>query len=137
MIDIESAIFSPVAVDFDAAYPDGARYGEPVETPAKFPTLSLYVSDKFYSGHTGLNSSRIVIDVDVYSNLTSGAKQQCKAIMALVENRLMSFGPWEPVLCNPLKNAEQRIFRMKARYRGTAVQESDVDGNITVRIYRK
>ena len=57
--------------------------------------------------------------------------------MSLVENALMSFGAWEQVFCNPIKNADQRIFRMKARYRGTAVQESDDNGDFLVRIYRK
>lgn len=137
LIDIEAAIFSPVAADFIAAYPNGSRYGEPTENPAKFPCLNLYESDVFFSGHVGLDSKRVVIDVDVFSNLVSGAKQECKAIMEIVEDRLMSFGSWEQVFCNQLKNADSRIFRMKARYRGTAVQESDVDGNIAVRIYRK
>lgn len=137
LIDIESSIFSPIAEEFSTQYPNGSRYGEPTEIPAKFPCLVLYESDKFYSGHTNLDSARIVIDVDVFSNLTSGAKQQCKEIMEFVETRLMSFGLWEPVFCNQIKNAEARIFRMKARYRVTAVQEQEVNGIITVRLYRK
>ena len=75
--------------------------------------------------------------VEVYSNLVSGAKQQCKEIMQLVDQTLMSFGTWDLVFCNQIKNADERIFRLRARYRGTAVQESVQDGNITVRIYRK
>lgn len=137
LIDIEAAIFSSVAADFSAQYPEGTRYGEPTETPAKFPCLVLYEADKFFSGYAELDAKRIVIDVDVYSNLTSGAKQQCKAIMELVEKRLMSFGAWEQMFCNQIKNTDTRIFRMKARYRGTAVQEQNTDGNISVRIYRK
>ncbi len=136
MVDIESFIFDPVAEDFSAAYPEGSRYGEPNDAPAKFPALILYEADEFYAGYTNLDAKRIVIDVDVYSTLQSGAKQQCKAIMALVENRLMSIGPFEQLFCNQIRNADQRIFRMKARYRCTAVQEQETDGDITVRIYR-
>lgn len=137
MVDIESSIFAQVAKAFSASYPNGVRYSELTEAPAQFPALILYISDAYFSGYVGLDSKRIVVDVDIFSNLTSGAKQECKKIMSLVENALMSFGAWEQVFCNPIKNADQRIFRMKARYRGTAVQESDDNGNFLVRIYRK
>lgn len=130
-------IFDHVATAFTASYPDGARYSEPVETPARFPALILYQEDKADSGYINLDANKIVLLVEVYSNLVSGAKQQCKEIMQLVDQTLMSFGTWDLVFCNQIKNADERIFRLRARYRGTAVQESVQDGNITVRIYRK
>ncbi len=136
MVDIESALFTQIADDFAETYPDGSRYNEPMETPASFPALVVYQADRFYSGYTGLNSSRVVIDVDVFSNLTVGAKQQCKDITELVEERLGNVGTWETVFCNQIRNADQRIFRVKARYRGTAVQETNEDDTVTVRIYR-
>ncbi len=136
MIDIESALFTPIAEDFSETYPNGSRYNEPMETPASFPALVMYQADRFYSGYTGLNSSRVVIDVDVFSNLTAGAKQQCKDIIELVEERLGSIGAWETVFCNQIRNADQRIFRVKARYRGTAVEETNEDDTVTVRIYK-
>lgn len=135
MIDIESAIFDPVATAFSAAYPHGARYSEPVETSVAFPTLILYQEDRADSGYINLDSNKIVLCVEAYSDLTSGAKQQCKEIIALVEETLFAMGPWELVFCNPLKNADERIYRIRARYRCVAVREPDVDGNISVRLY--
>ena len=137
LTDIESAVFSPISQDFRAAYPNGSCYGEITEAPANFPALIIYEADRASTEYTGLDAERLVFDVDVYSNLTSGAKQECKDIIGIVENRLMSFGKWELVFCEQLKNADQRIFRMKARYRCTAVQEEDTDGNVVVRIYRR
>lgn len=130
-------IFDQVATAFTASYPDGVRYSEPVEISARFPALILYQEDKADSGYINLDANKIVLLVEVYSNLVSGAKQQCKEIMQLVDQTLMSFGTWDLVFCNQIKNADERIFRLRARYRGTAVQESVQDGNITVRIYRK
>ena len=137
MVDIESTIFNQIANAYSSEFPNGSRYGEPTEAPAKFPALVVYEADRMFSGYSELDSNRIVIDVDVYSNLVNGAKQECKAIMDLVENTMMSFGKWELVFCNQFRNADQRIYRMKARYRGTAVQETNDDGNIAVRIYRR
>lgn len=137
MVDIESSIFDQVAEDFSAAYPNGSRYGEPTDTPAKFPALVIYEADEYDAGYTDLDAKRVVIDVDVYSDRTSGAKQECKAIMELVEKRLMSIGPFKQMFCNQIRNVDQRIFRMKSRFRCTAVQEKEIDGNVTVRIYKK
>lgn len=137
LVDIESSLFSPIAKAFDAAWPNGSRASEPTESPAQFPFFALYEADRFYAGYSGLDAKRLVVDVDVYSNLVSGAKQQCREIMAMVEEMLQETGPWEQVFCNPIKNAETGIFRMKARYRATAVQESQTDGTTTVRVYRK
>lgn len=133
MVDIESTIFNQVANAYSAAYPHGSRYGEPNDSPAKFPSLMIYEADSMYSGHSQLDSRRILLDVDIYSNLVSGAKQECKDIMKIVDDELMSIGKFELVFCNQLRNADNRIYRMKARYRATAVQETQD----TVRIYRR
>ena len=137
MIDIENAIFDAVATAFDAAFPNGSRYSEAVETPARFPALILYQEDKISSGYTNLDSARITLAVDVYSNLTAGGKQECKSILELVHNTLMGFGAWELVLSNQIRNADERIYRMRARYRGIAVQEEESESSVTVRIYSR
>lgn len=137
MIDIESAIFDRIAREFDDHFPKGSRYDEPVTTPASFPCMQVYESDFAWSGYAGLDGNRIVMDVDVYSNLTSGAKRQCKEMLALAEDVLLSFGAWERVFTEPIANIDDRIYRMKARYRAVAVQESDEDSEYYVRIYRR
>ena len=83
MVDIENAIFNQVATAYDASFPNGSRYSEAVETPANFPALILYQEDKASSGYTNLPADKITLAVEVYSNLVSGGKQQCKSIMEL------------------------------------------------------
>ena len=121
MIDIESTVFNQVADAFDAVYPNGSRYGEAVTSPPKFPCLTLEMTDNYtYQG--SLDASRtehdawVVFDVNVYSNLTRGAKQQCKAIMELVDTQLQGLN-FVRLYCNPGKNADKKYTRMTARYR--------------------
>ena len=64
----------------------------------------------------------VVFEVNVYSNLTSGAKQQCKDIMELVDQQLQGLN-FVRLFCNPGKNADKKYFRMTARYRAV-VSES-------------
>lgn len=137
MIDIEFAVVSRVFEAFKEAYPSGSYSSEPnTDTAPAFPHLNMMEMDNtFYS--PVLESAEVVFDVNVYSNKTSGSKQECKAVMALVDETMNSFGAWERVFCNQTKNADSRIYRMTARYRGIPVLESTDEDTVQFRIYRR
>ena len=121
MIDVESTVFAAVAVAFTAAYPIGSRYGEPVDVPAKFPCLTL-VEDDNATYERSLDTAMtehhatVMYTVNVYSNKASGAKQECKAIMELVDREMQRMG-FTRLFCNQTRNADTKIYRMTARYR--------------------
>lgn len=133
MIDVENAIFSRVATSFTAAYPGGSRYGEPVDTPAQLPCLTLVEIDNATyqrSQDTDLmeHHATATYEANAYSNKTSGAKQECKAIMALVDREMQQMG-FTRLFCNQTKNMDSKIYRMTARYRGVIGEDH--------RIYRR
>ena len=133
MIDAEAKIFSTVAAAFTSAYPTGSRYGEPVDTPAKFPCLTLVeIDNATYQRSQDTNPTEhhatIVYETNAYSNKTSGAKQECKAIMTLVDEQMQRMG-FTRLFCNQTKNLDSKIYRMTARYRGVISEE--------YRIYRR
>lgn len=133
MIDCESFIFFRVATAFTAAYPTGSRYGEPVDTPAKFPCLTLVEIDnatyeKSLDAQPAEHHATVTYEANAYSNRTSGAKQECKAIMALVDVEMQKMG-FTRLLCNQVKNMDSKIYRMTARYRGVISED--------LRIYRR
>ena len=133
MIDAEAKVFSTVAAAFTAAYPTGSRYGEPVDTPAKFPCLTLVEIDnatyeRSQDADLTEHHATIVYEVNAYSNKTSGAKQECKAIMALVDTEMQKMG-FTRLFCNQTKNLDNKIYRMTARYRGVISED--------YRIYRR
>ena len=112
---------------FSSAYPDGSRYGEPVDAPAKFPCLTLVEDDNATyekSQDTDLTEhhATVMYTVNCYSNKTSGAKQECKAIMALVDEQMQQMG-FTRLFCNQIKNADTKIYRMTARYRGVVSED--------------
>lgn len=133
MIDVEAAVFNRVAEKFDIAYPNGTRVSEPIDAPASFPCMSLVEADN--ATYTGsLDSAMtehdawLMYELNVYSNLASGAKQQCKEIIALLDNELLAMG-FTRTFCHQTKNADTKIYRMTARYRAVISEE--------LRIYRK
>lgn len=133
MIDVESTVFSKVAAAFTAAYPSGSRYGEAVDTPAKFPCLTLVEIDNATYGKSQdadltEHHATVTYEANAYSNKTSGAKQECKAIMALVDKQMQQMG-FTRLFCNQTKNLDRKIYRMTARYRGVIGED--------YRIYRR
>ena len=133
MIDVEAAVFNRVAEKFDISYPNGTRVSEPIDAPASFPCMSLVEADN--ATYTGsLDSAMtehdawLMYELNVYSNLASGAKQQCKEIIALVDDDLLALG-FTRTFCHQTKNADTKIYRMTARYRAVISEE--------LRIYRK
>lgn len=133
MIDIESTVFSRVAAAYTAQFPDGSRYGEPNDTPAKFPCMTLVEDDnatyeRSMDADMREHHATVMYTVNSFSNKVSGAKQECKAIMALVDSEMQSMG-FVRLFCNQTKNQDSKVYRMTARYKGV------VDENF--RVYRK
>ena len=133
MIDIESAVFDTVATAFSAAYPNGSRYGAIPDSPASFPCLTLIETDN-YTYENSLTADLkehdawLTYEVNIYSNKVSGAKQECKAIMALVDNEMQNLG-FVRITCTQTNNANQKIYRITARYRGVVSEDYRVYRN--------
>nr|DAR40325.1 MAG TPA: hypothetical protein [Caudoviricetes sp.] len=133
MIDVESTIFNRVAEKFSEAYPGGSRYGEYVSSPTQFPCLILMEEDnstyeRSLDAQMAEHDANLMYSVNVYSNKTSGAKQECKEIMQLVDTEMLSMG-FTRTFCNQTKNEDKKIYRMTARYRAVISED--------YRIYRR
>lgn len=127
MIDVESTIFDRVADAYSAEYPEGSRYSEANDAPAKFPCLTLveidnYTYERSLTAELKEHNAWLVYEVNAYSNKISGAKQECKAIMDLVDEEMMSFG-FTRMFCNQTKNTNTKIYRMTARYRAVVSED--------------
>lgn len=128
MLDIESSVFDIVATAFSSKYPNGSRYGEIPQTPASFPCLTLVEADNavyedsITAGNVE-NHSQLMYEVNVFSNKEIGAKQEAKDIMHLVDKTLSSLG-FIRQFCEQTRNAENRIYRMTARYRGVVGRDN-------------
>lgn len=133
MIDIETLVFKRIAKAFDEKYPKGSRYSEPVDTPAKFPCLTIWEADNStYDGSLDAemveHHANVMYEANVYANKTSGSKQECKAMIAMVDEIMLSLG-FRRTTCLPTKNLDTKIYRITARYKAV------VDENH--RIYRR
>lgn len=121
MIDCENEIFNTVATEVRTEYPDIYMVGEYVKTPPKFPCVSLVEMDnQSYQSTEDSGSSEnhavLMYEVNVYSNKTVGKKSECKAIAALIDERMLALG-FARTMLQPIPNLDDAtIYRMVSRY---------------------
>ena len=121
MIDVENMVFDTVATDVRAKYPDIYMVGEYVKTPPKFPCVSLVEMDNQSYQQTEdsgsvENHASVMYEVNIYSNKTAGKKAECKAIAALIDERMLALG-FARTMLQPIPNLDDAtIYRMVGRY---------------------
>ena len=131
MIDIENMLFTKVKNDLPKSVKIGAMYAK---SQSEFPYVTLMVMDNsvyesFIDSSRIENAVDIMVEVNVYSNKTSGKKEECKKLMATIDETLSGLNLTRS-FCQPTPNMEDAtVFRITARYRAI------VDKNLM--IYRR
>lgn len=124
MIDVESMVFNTVANALRASYNGISIYGEYVESPSSFPSVSLVEDDNSeIVSNTTLyrnpeTASNLMYTANVYSNLKTGKKAQAKAIMDVVDAQMRNMG-FSRTMRSQLPNVDRTIYRVTARYTRT------------------
>ena len=131
MIDVENEVFNTVATDVRAKYPDIYMVGEYVKTPPKFPCVSLVEMDNQSYQQTEdsgsvENHASLMYEVNIYSNKTVGKKSECKAIAALIDERMLALG-FARTMLRPIPNLDDAtIYRMVGRYSAVISKTKDI-----------
>lgn len=122
MIDLESPLFTEIAGVLRSTYKGITVYGEYVPAPAGFPSVSFVEMDNatYLPARTNRpveQYAEVMYEVNVYSNLTLGKKDQAKAIMDTIDTLLQQYG-FERITVQPIQNMnDATIYRMVGRYR--------------------
>ena len=121
MINIENEVFNSVATEVRAKYPGIYMVGEYVKSPPKFPCVSLVEMDNQSYQRTedsgcSENHVSVMYEVNIYSNKATGKKTECKAIAALIDERMLALG-FARTMLQPIPNLDDAtIYRMVGRY---------------------
>lgn len=123
MIDIESQVFDYVAKALRTKYKGIFVSGLPTDTPSTFPAVCLWEQSNqalstSQTAQSRENHAQLMYQVEVYSNLASGKKQQAKEIAALIDEKMQELG-FIRTFGQPVPNiADMTIFRYTTRYSG-------------------
>ena len=129
MINVENEVFSTVATALRAEFSGIFVSGEYVSAPPSFPAVTLIEEDnstytRSLDSSGKENHAQIMYSANVYSNLVTGRKSQCKAILALIDEKMFNMGflrVGSGAIAAP--NADVSIYRLVARYRATVSKD--------------
>ena len=122
MIDVESKVYTPIAVALRNTFSGIFVSGEYVKAPSRFPHVSIVEMDNYTSTDRLDTSdterfSTVMYEVNVYSNKASGKKTECKEIMAFLDDLMYKMN-FKRLSLAPVPNMDDAtIYRMTARYR--------------------
>ena len=123
MMSPESYLFDLLTKELRSRFKGISVYPEEVQTPASFPCVTFTednntVLETALTGDGREHAVRLMYSVNVYSNLQTGGKQQCKEIMDVADAVLMARG-LRRTMNQPMNNIQLTIHRRTARYVGT------------------
>ena len=131
MIDLESDIFDYVAKRIRAAHTGAYVIGEYVETPAKFPAVTLVEADnriltRMRTSDDIENGVSVMWEMNVYSNKTAGKKAEAKAIANTADSVFAEIG-FTRTFREQVPNINNAtIYRIVCRY------EAVIDKNFVI-----
>ena len=130
MIDLESDIFSYVANALREEFPGVFVSGEYVETPARFPAVTIVEADNRVLTRMRTenieNAVSSLFEVNIYSNRASGKKAEAKSIANAVDEKMASIG-YTRTFREQIPNLKDAtIYRIVCRY------EAVIDRNFVI-----
>ena len=120
MVDIEPILFTEIATKLRAEIPGIFVTGTTVESPQNLPCAAISeLTNTTYlrslDSEFRENHSNIMWQAETFSNLTIGAKAQCKSIMAIIDEIMISRN-FARTFSDFIDNSGSGIRRMVARY---------------------
>lgn len=121
MVDIEAEVFDRVATALLEADPEVLVTSTYVQAPASFPSASLMQvgssTDTRRLDSTGQERSTMVtFELNVYSNLRTGARRQAKALAEAADRVMVGLGFNRTMMSRMDNPADSSIYRITARY---------------------
>ena len=131
MLDFSNEIFNAVAKDLRLLYPGITVKGEYVDTPAKFPCVTI---DETRNVPAHLDSAvqnkyaSVQYRVQVFSN-TKNKRSQARAIYSAVDKKLMELGLYCKTYTTTPAIYNSEIYSITATYEGVIGQDGMIYRN--------
>lgn len=121
MIDYEVDVYDACARAVLAEYPKCLTSAVNVSAPASFPAASIVEADSAVAADRLDSSGRenaalVAYDVNVYSNLRKGARDQAKDILNIVDELLVSLNFRRTFRTQGAEANDSTVYHVSARY---------------------
>lgn len=121
MIDYEADIYDACARAVLAEYPKCLTSAVNVSAPASFPACSIVEGDNSVDSSRcdsgGIeNMALIAYDVEIFSNLRTGARTQAKKILKIVDDKMASLNFRRTFKDQGAMSSDASVYQISARY---------------------
>ena len=120
MINIENDIYTTVATALRSQFPNIFVAGEYVQAPAAFPAVTLVEADNYVdTSMSTINIEDAVVvmyNLSVFSNKTSGKKEEAKKISDFADEQMRLLGFTRTSRTQVPNLADATIYRLESRY---------------------
>ena len=124
MVDIEQYIFTQIATALRQAFPDPEIVvtGDAFSAPSRLPACSIVEMDnttyqRSLDSEQVENHAVLMYQVDAYSDLETGRKEECRKIQKVVDGEFQKIGFVRTYL-SPIPNLlDSGLYRVTSRYR--------------------
>mgnify|MGYP007133714099 CR=1 FL=1 len=142
MIDVENLVIDTVSKAIKAsAYSTALVVSDYTDMPSSFPCVSVIESDNSTYRRTQDNDlkehhTRVMYEVNVYSNKTSGAKTEAKKILEIVDSSFQNM-KFTRTFKQPIPNADKTIYRILASYEAVIAEYQTIGQNKVYQVHRQ
>ena len=126
MTQIENEIFTELYNLLTTEYNGIFVTGEYTPVPDQFPCVFIEEADNYTVSLNGSNqgeTSAVMYEINVFSDLQNGRKSQCKKIIKTIDD-FMTVRGFTRTMCRPTQNIDSSIYRMTARYTAAVFNET-------------
>lgn len=130
MIDIENEIYTEIAFVLRGEFSGISIYSKLNLSPASFPCVCFAEADNSVYRRTQDSGSmerhaELLYEVNVMSSKTAGAKGECKAIFAVIDD-VMSARGFTRTNKIPIDEEAPIMYRLCGRYRGVVSENKEI-----------
>lgn len=132
MIDIENQVIDKIYTALQTDYPGIEVFSEELYIPSSFPCVSIVEADNATYRRTRdsgneENHALVMYEINVYSNKTTGKKQECKNIFSVIDDVLFGLN-FTRLTKRPLNIEDASIYRMVGRYNAIVANNNTIYG---------
>lgn len=123
MTDVEDYVVDKVAKALRAEFNGIFVVSNDTDAPSRFPAVGFWEQSNVpvaatQTAHCRENHTELMFQGNIFSNLTSGGKRQCRAIAAVIDREMTKMG-FIRIFGQPVLNpADTSISRYVVRYKG-------------------
>ena len=133
MIDIEDQVYTKVARKLREEHPGVFVTGTYTQAPPDFPCVQIEETRNITNTKTedsGSNENHAVLTykIDVYSILSSGAKQECRKIMSTADDQFLGMGFTRTSMMPTPNVLDSQVYRITAMYEGVVSRDKVIYG---------